>query len=233
VDQVIDPVILEEIREPDEYIIDDSQICHFNGNSKLKLAWGPNIKPMPLKCELEDIISAKVILKAGDGITTDDIIPPSAEVLALRSNIPALSEHLFEKLDKDFVKRAKSCAGSAILGGENYGQGSSREHAAIAPMYLGTKIVLTKSIARIHRSNLINFGILPLIFENAEDYQRIEQDDELELVNVHEQLAKKRIIIKNKTKGFSFPTKIELSEHEYHILLAGGLLAYIKGKNKQ
>ena len=132
---------------------------------------GANIKPLPLRGPLEDLHGGSVILKVGDNITTDDILPAGAKVLPLRSNIPAISEHLFERIDARFVKRAKQLEGGFVVGGENYGQGSSREHAALAPMYLGIKAILTKSYARIHRSNLINFGILPLTLKIPMNFQ--------------------------------------------------------------
>ena len=147
---------------------------------------GPNIKPLPLAEPPAESIRAPVVLKVGDNITTDDIMPAGAKLLPLRSNIPAMAEHVFERVDHEFAKRAREAGSSIVVGGSNYGQGSSREHAALAPMYLGLKAVLAKSFARIHATNLVNFGILPLLFENEGDYDRVEQGDELEIAGVRE-----------------------------------------------
>ena len=148
---------------------------------RVELIRGPNIKPLPLKESLPDRLTGRILIKVADHVSTDDILPSGAKVLALRSNIPAISEYTFENLDPSFVRRAKESGGGFIVGGANYGQGSSREHAAIAPMYLGIKAVIVKSFARIHLANLINFGILPLTFKDEGDYQWVDQGDEIEI----------------------------------------------------
>lgn len=167
---------------PEKFIVNDNCIIKPADDGKdVEIVRGPNIKPLPINPGIKSDISGKVILKVGDNITTDHIMPAGSKILPLRSNVPAISEHVFEQVDKDFSKRAKENGGGFIVGGENYGQGSSREHAALAPMYLGIKAVIVKSFARIHRQNLINFGILPLKFVNAEDYDRINQMNDIKI----------------------------------------------------
>ena len=191
---------------------------------------GPNIKPYPKTSPLEDNIDVPCSLKVGDNITTDHIMPAGAKILPLRSNIPAISEHCFTVCDKEFPARAKQLGSSIIVGGVNYGQGSSREHAALAPLYLGIKAVVVKSFARIHRSNLINAGILPLTFVNEADYDNIAQGDELSIPDVKKLISegKEDLVIINKTTGKEIPVKCELSERTKDIILAGGLLNYTK-----
>jgi aconitate hydratase len=158
-------------------------------------------------------------------------MPAGAKILPLRSNIPAISEYVFSQLDPGFVKRAKEAGGGFIVGGSNYGQGSSREHAALAPMYLGIKAVLAKTFARIHWANLVNFGILPLVFEHDADYDRLDEHDELEIEGVREALAAGRFLkIRNVTHGFEFPVKYNLSERQRKIILAGGLLNFVRSQ---
>jgi aconitate hydratase len=188
---------------------------------------GPNIKPLPKKEPLPDTLKGDVLLKVGDNITTDHIMPAGAKVLPLRSNIPAISEFVFEKVDKEFVKRAKEKGGGFLIGGTNYGQGSSREHAALAPMYLGVKAVIAKSFARIHRANLVNFGILPLTFENESDYNLFDQGDTIELPDIKNKLnSSSSIIVNNLTKNKEIKAMHALSLREIDILCAGGLLNY-------
>lgn len=176
-----------------------------------------------------DEIDAKCSLKVGDNITTDHIMPAGAKILPLRSNIPKISEYCFAVCDEEFPKRALDLKRSIIIGGSNYGQGSSREHAALAPLYLGVKAVLTKSFARIHMANLINAGILPMTFANEADYDKVDQMDDLYIANVREQVKNSDIIkITDKTKGFEFEAKLDLSERQRAMLLAGGLLNYTK-----
>ena len=176
---------------------------------------------------MPDTVKGDVLLKVGDNITTDHIMPAGAKVLPLRSNIPAISEFVFEKVDKDFVKRAKEKGGGFLIGGVNYGQGSSREHAALAPMYLGVKAVIVKSFARIHRSNLVNFGILPLTFENENDYNLFDLGDTIELSDIKNRLkSKSRIILKNVTKNKEVKITHTLTPREVDILCVGGLLNY-------
>lgn len=190
---------------------------------------GPNIKPYPKTSPLEDNIDVPCSLKVGDNITTDHIMPAGAKILPLRSNIPAISEHCFTVCDKDFPSRAKQLGSSIIVGGINYGQGSSREHAALAPLYLGVKAVIVKSFARIHRSNLINAGILPLTFVNESDYDLISQGDELSIPNVKTLIEEgKNLVVINKTTGKEIPVKCELSDRTKDIIIAGGLLNYTK-----
>jgi aconitate hydratase len=174
---------------PKQFLIDDRMILPPSSKPEdVVIERGPNIQPLPTRDPLEEVMEGVVILKMGDNITTDQIIPAGARVLPLRSNIPALSEYLFERVDSSFYRRAKELGGGFLVGGENYGQGSSREHAALAPMYLGIKAILAKSYARIHRSNLINFGILPLIFKNPDEFDRIRQGDQLLVKDIRDRL---------------------------------------------
>ncbi len=194
---------------------------------------GPNIKPYPKTAPLTDNIDVPCSLKVGDNITTDHIMPAGAKILPLRSNIPAISEHCFTVCDKEFPARAKALGSSIIVGGVNYGQGSSREHAALAPLYLGVKAVVVKSFARIHRANLINAGILPLTFVNEADYDAINQGDELSIPNVRQLISdgKEDLVIVNKANGKEIPVKCELSDRTRDIILAGGLLDYTRNTN--
>ncbi len=191
---------------------------------------GPNIKPYPKTEPLAENIDVRCSLKVGDNITTDHIMPAGAKILPLRSNIPAISEHCFTVCDKDFPLRAKAYGSSIIIGGVNYGQGSSREHAALAPLYLGIKAVVVKSFARIHRANLINAGILPLTFVNENDYDNINEGDELSLPAIRKTIAagKTHLLLVNKTQGKEIPVLCELSGRTKDIILAGGLLDYTK-----
>jgi len=195
---------------------------------KVKIIKGPNIYSLPLKDHLENKIEAKIELKVGDNITTDDIIPAGANVLPLRSNLPKISEHTFESIDPKFVSRMKKEGKGIIIGGVNYGQGSSREHAALTIMYLGIKMVVVKSFARIHRSNLINCGILPLTFKDEKDFNKLEQGDMLELRVGN--LESDIIEIKNVEKNFMFKVKHDLNNREKDIVKAGGILPYYKNK---
>lgn len=225
--------VLLTVEEPKTFIIDDNMIIPptEGDTSDVEIIRGPNIQPMPINEPLPDTIQAHVSAYRPDNITTDDIIPANAQFSALRSNIPAISQITFSRIDPDFVKRAEGYGKSFIVGGENYGQGSSREHAAIAPMYLGVKAVITKSLARIHKNNLINHGVVPLNFVNLADYDKINQDDELKITNFPEQLKSRNIIVENLTKGFSFETKTELTEREVNILIDGGQLRQVQSKN--
>lgn len=191
---------------------------------------GPNIKPFPQTSPLDESIDAPCSLKVGDNITTDHIMPAGAKILPLRSNIPAISQHCFTVCDETFPARAKELGKSIIVGGSNYGQGSSREHAALAPLYLGVKAVLVKSFARIHRANLINAGILPLTFVNEADYDNISQGDELVIADIRKSVSdgKTEITVTNKTKGIDIPVLCELTGRTKDIMLAGGLLDYTR-----
>ncbi|MFX0150754.1 MAG: aconitate hydratase [Candidatus Hodarchaeota archaeon] len=221
-----------KIEMPSTIEIDDSMILEPAANpDEIEIIRGPNIAPLPeFQAMPEDIIGTKVLLKVEDNITTDHIMPAGAEILPLRSNLPKISEHVFEQVDPTFPKRAlesKEDGGGLIIGGENYGQGSSREHAALAPMYLGIKFVLTKSFARIHRDNLVNFGILPLVFSNLGDYEKVNENDVLEIKGVRKALEENtQIIVHNVTQGFDIETTYDLSERERQIVNAGGKLSY-------
>ncbi len=187
-----------------------------------------NIVPVKARTKIDEEIRAEVLIKVGDDITTDHIMPAGAEILVFRSNIPKLSEFVFHRIDPEFSKRAKVKGGGVVVGGMNYGQGSSREHAAIAPMYLGIKAVIAKSIARIHRANLINWGIIPLTFNKEEDYERIEQGDLIHLATEILLNGAKTATITNITKGFNFVVNLEATSRELKILKWGGRLGLAK-----
>jgi len=215
---------------PEHYLINDNMvIVPPEDGSKVEVIRGPNIQPLPQAKPLPDKIEGSVLLKVEDNITTDHIMPAGAKILPLRSNIPAISEHVFEVVDPTFASRAKDSGGGFIVGGENYGQGSSREHAALAPMYLGVKWVLAKSFARIHKANLVNFGILPLTFANADDYDKIESGDKIRLECVCSCIENdKPLTLINETKGIEIPVEYDLSERQRNTLLDGGLLNHVK-----
>jgi aconitate hydratase len=219
-----------KITLPTKYEIDDSSVIKPSKNpDKVEIVRGPNIAPLPLRGKLEDTISAKLLLHLEDNITTDHIMPAGAKILPLRSNIPKISDFVFFYVDQDFPRKAKEAGSSAVVGGENYGQGSSREHAALAPMYLGVKFVIAKSFARIHKTNLVNFGILPLTFKSAADYNNLKAGDELVINNVRKSLEKgENLTVENKTQGNSFKVTYDLSDRQKKLLLAGGLLNYTK-----
>ena len=218
---------------PRQFVINDNMVeppAPAEDMDKVEILRGPNIKPYPETAPLVESIECAVSLKVGDNITTDHIMPAGAKILPLRSNIPAISQHCFTVCDEDFPRRAKNMGKSIIVGGVNYGQGSSREHAALAPLYLGIKAVLVKSFARIHRANLINAGILPLTFVNEEDYDKIGQGDELAIENVRADIAagKTELTVINKSKGVNIPVLCELTGRTKDIILAGGLLDYTR-----
>lgn len=215
------------IEMPERFFIDDTMIIPPSPEpEKVEIVRGPNIKPLPTKDPLPDVLTGKVLIKVGDNITTDHILPAGAKILPLRSNVPAISEHVFERVDNTFPKRAKEWGGGFIIGGANYGQGSSREHAALAPMYLGVKAVITKNFARIHLANLVNFGILPLTFVNEADYDSFDQGDDLEMDVTG--LDGKTLHIKNKTKNKDIPVTTPISDKDIEKVKAGGSLAYVK-----
>ncbi len=194
---------------------------------------GPNIKPFPVSEAMNDEITAKCSLKVGDNITTDHIMPAGAKILPLRSNIPEISKYCFAVCDEKFHDRALELGKSIIVGGSNYGQGSSREHAALAPLYLGVKAVIVKSFARIHMANLINAGIIPMTFANEDDYDKIDQMDEFKMTNLKTVIGgKNELTVTDITKGFDFKVKIDLSERQREMLIAGGLLNYTKENSK-
>ena len=223
----------EAITLPAAYKIDDRAIllpADPEEAKSLEILRGPNIKPFPDTHPLDDVIEAKVALKVGDNITTDHIMPAGAKILPYRSNIPYLSRFCFAVCDEGFAERAKSLSQSFVVGGANYGQGSSREHAALVPLYLGVRAVVAKSFARIHAANLVNAGILPLVFEDAADYDRIEEGDTLRLDGLYEALPAGRVTLTNVTKGISMPLAAAFTERQIAILRAGGLLPYTKGE---
>ncbi|MCR4420121.1 MAG: aconitate hydratase [Clostridia bacterium] len=193
---------------------------------------GPNIAPLPLARPLPERLEAEVLLKLGDNISTDDILPAGSKILPLRSNIPAISAYVFAGLDPGFAERARAAGGGIVVAGQNYGQGSSREHAALAPMYLGIKAVLARSFARIHRANLINFGLLPLLLVREEDYEAIRPGDRLVFEDLRQQLAGGRVLrLQNLTQGREILVRHDLSPRETAVVLAGGLLNYVRDMN--
>ncbi|WP_419750898.1 aconitate hydratase [Terrisporobacter petrolearius] len=212
-----------------KFIIDDSMIISpVEDSNKVEVVRGPNIKPFPLNTDLEETLNGKVVLKVEDNITTDHIMPSNAKLLPFRSNIPYLSNYCFNTVDEEFPQRAIKNKGGFIVGGDNYGQGSSREHAALAPLYLGIKGVLVKSFARIHKANLINSGIIPMVFECDEDYEKISLEDKLEICDLYNGLIENRVKIINHSKNESFYAKVELSPSEVEVVKAGGKLNYTK-----
>lgn len=224
---------LFEVQEPERYPVDDSMIIRplpFEEAQKVEVVRGPNIQPLPVPDAPEQHLCAQISLKTVDNITTDDITPASAEFSSMRSNIPLMSQYCYHRYDSAFAARAKEMGKSIIIGGENYGQGSSREHAAINPMYLGVKVVIAKSIARIHKGNLVNHGIIPMVFENPEDYDKVELYDELEIENLRDQMRTREITVKNKTQNIAFQAKLELSDSELDVILCGGQLRYLKNE---
>ena len=222
---------LAEIHEPEVYPVDDSMIIKplpEEEAKKVEVVKGPNIKFLPVPEQPAEHLCVPVSLKTVDNITTDDITPASAEFSSMRSNIPLMSQYCYHRYDPEFAARAKEMGQSIIIGGENYGQGSSREHAAINPMYLGVRAVIAKSIARIHKGNLINHGIIPMIFEDPADYDKIEQGDELEINGLLEQMQTKEVEVRNNTKGVTFKASLELSDSELEVISCGGQLRYLK-----
>ncbi|HVN70922.1 MAG TPA: aconitate hydratase [Desulfomonilia bacterium] len=220
-----------EIRLPDSFLIDDSMvIVPADDPGSVQIRRGPNIRPLPKRGPMEDTLALSVLLKLKDNITTDDIMPAGSKILPLRSNIDAISRYVFSGIDKDFPDHAKAAGSGCVLAGENYGQGSSREHAALAPMYLGVKAVFAKSFARIHRSNLINFGILPVQIDEK-GYSEIEQGGKVVLKNIHAALAGASALEASAMEtGRKLHCALNLSERESEILREGGLLNYIYKK---
>ena len=226
----LDPLDMTNI--PEYYAVDDSAVLEpltpeLAANAEVLR--GPNIKPFPVSKAFEDMLRASAVLKVGDDITTDHIMPAGAKILPYRSNIPYLSRFCFEVCDETFAERALAAGEGVVVGGSNYGQGSSREHAALVPMYLGIRCVIAKSFARIHAANLINAGILPLSFENPSDYDTVEQGDRLRLAELKVGINAGKVCVYNETKGTSFVALCNLSDRQQKILLAGGLLNYTKG----
>jgi aconitate hydratase len=235
--ELVDPRTLSDegikIRLPRAYKIDDRMILPpAEDGSRVEIRRGPNIKPIPTRGPLPETVRGVVLTKVGDNISTDGILPAHADILAYRSNLPAISNFVFKLVDPEFVPRAKQHGGGFIVAGQNYGQGSSREHAALAPSYLGVKAVLAKGFARIHRANLTNFGVLPLQFVDESDYDRIDRDDELEIGDVRGLIAsgESEIPVQNVTKGRTIVTRVELSDRLRTLLLVGGLLNAVRGE---
>lgn len=231
-----DAAILGRIGEPESYIVDDSMILQPlapTEAAKVEVVRGPNIKYLPVPDIPEQTLCAAVSLKARDNVSTDDITPASAEFSSMRSNIPLMSQYCYHRYDPTFAERAREMGRSIIVGGENYGQGSSREHAAINPMYLGVKCVIAKSIARIHKGNLVNHGIIPMLFDDAAAYDSIDQMDELEIENLLDQIPTRHVKVHNKTKHFTFTVNLDLTDNEIDVVLAGGQLRYLKNQLKE
>ena len=235
-----DPMTLDTdlsgITLPEKFVINDNSIdppATVDEADKVEILRGPNIKPFPKTEPLAKTIAAKAILKVGDNITTDHIMPAGAKILPFRSNIPYLSNFCFTRCDEDFPENCKREGKGIIIGGENYGQGSSREHAALVPLYLGIKAVVAKSFARIHVANLVNAGIVPLTFKNTEDYDKIDQFDELELPDIRTAIeTAKEVRLVNITKNEEYVLNSAVSERSADILLCGGLLSYTRENNK-
>lgn len=237
---VTDPRKLEslmawpDVQNPARYVLDDSSIIFPlppEEAKQVEIVTGPNIVPFPDFEELPETLEAEVIFAVGDNISTDTIMPAGNKVLPYRSNIPAISQFVFEQLDPDFHKRAREKGNGVVIGGENYGQGSSREHAALAPRYLGIRAKIAKSFARIHKANLVNFGILPLIFKNAADYDLLKQGDRLTFPDVRRLVASGAVEIPVQADGREIITVLDVSDRQRQELLAGGTLNYVKKGN--
>lgn len=220
-----------EIKVPEKFLINDNMIISpAEDGENVKVVRGPNIKPFPKAKPLSNVVEGKVLTKVSDNITTDHIMPSNAKLLPYRSNIPYLSEYCLTPCDKDFPKKAKENNGGFIVGGVNYGQGSSREHAALAPLYLGIKAVFAKSFARIHKANLINNGIIPLVFGDLNDYDKIGEMDELIIENALDQVNNSEVIVKNKTRNEEYKMLLEITERQRNMIKLGGLLNLVKNK---
>lgn len=229
----VDVEKLGAIHEPDTYPIDDSLLIAplpSEEAEQVEIVRGPNIKFLPIPEEPTQHLRVPVSLKGGDNISTDDITPASAELSSMRSNIPLMSKYCYMRYDPEFAERAREMGQSIIIAGENYGQGSSREHAAINPMYLGVRCVVAKSMARIHKGNLINHGIIPMLFEDPAAYDSIEMGDELEIEGLLDQIPTRRVRVKNVTRHFEFNVVLDLSDAETEVVLAGGQLRLLKAK---
>ena len=222
--------IMPKVNMPDAFKIDDSAViapATPEEAADLPILRGPNIKPFPDSAPQGDVLTAPLVLKVGDNITTDHIMPAGAKILPYRSNIPHLSQYCFGVCDSTFPERAKAAGQSIVVGGNNYGQGSSREHAALVPLYLGVRAVISKSFARIHAANLINAGIMPLTFENPDDYDRVSQGDNLKIENVYSGMDSGKMALKDLTNGDEITLSCEFTERQKAILKAGGLLKYV------
>ena len=220
--------VLDDITLPDAFDINDNLILDPKDFNDIEVVRGPNIKPFPVGKPPEGVIEKAVTIKTGDNITTDDIMPSNAKLLPFRSNVPYLSKFCLSTVDADFAERTERSGGGIIVGGENYGQGSSREHAALAPLQLGIRAVIAKSFARMHRDNLINSGIFPFVFDNKADYDKIDRGDELSF-NPINAIDGGAATIKNVTKGYTFIALLDLNDRQKAILKAGGTINYVKG----
>ena len=236
--EITDPMLLgrmPKVTMPEAFKIDDSAVLPPAPEAEaasVKILRGPNIKPFPDSCPQEDELKAGVSLKVGDNITTDHIMPAGAKILPYRSNIPHLSQYCFEVCDKEFPERAKAMGSSIIVGGNNYGQGSSREHAALVPLYLGVKAVITKGFARIHAANLINAGIMPLTFAHPDDYEKINQEDEIRITGIFKGMESGEMTLEDLTNGEKIKLVCSFTDRQRAILKDGGLLKYVgKGGN--
>lgn len=230
VDPMASGIEVQTPDEPDGFTINDNMLVPpVEDSSGVEVVKGPNIKDVPVKAPLKESLEAEVILKLGDNITTDDIMPAGSKILPLRSNIPAISEHVFSSVDSGFSQRAREMGSFMVVGGENYGQGSSREHAALAPMHLGLQAVVARSFARIHRTNLINFGVLPLVFKDRADYDKVQQGDRLLIKNIRGCLRGEDVCtVENITRGTAFKAMSNLNEREAELIEKGGLLPYTR-----
>ena len=232
--EITDPILLGEMPEismPEQFKIDDSAVlapAPAEEAASVEVLRGPNIKEFPKSRPQNDEITAELVLKVGDNITTDHIMPAGAKILPYRSNIPYLSKFCFAVCDESFAERALAAGESIIIGGTNYGQGSSREHAALVPLYLGVRVVVAKSFARIHAANLINAGIMPLTFQNAEDYDKLTQGDKLSICDVWAGMESGEMTLTDETTGAKIPLSCSFTERQKDILKAGGLLAYTR-----
>lgn len=218
------------VEMPKQFVVNDNMVVPPAPTAaEVEVVRGPNIQPFPINVPLAENVEGKTLIKVEDNITTDHIMPSNAKLLPFRSNIPYLSDYCLAPCDPEFSKRAKENGGGFIVAGSNYGQGSSREHAALVPLYLGVRAVIAKSFARIHMANLINSGILPLTFVNADDYDRVEEGDDFRLDGIRSEILENQpIVLKNVTKGIEIPVEVALSERQRHIMAAGGLLNYTK-----
>jgi aconitate hydratase len=218
-----------DVKVPSKLLIDNTLIISpLKSRSRVKIVRGPNIKPLPEMKTIPNNLAGEVLIKVGDNISTDDIMPAGSEILLLRSNVPAISEYVFSRIDPDFAHLAKEKGDGFVVGGENYGQGSSREHAALAPRYLGVKGVLAKSFARIHKSNLVNFGILPMEFNEKDDYEMIDAGSKIKIINIKSKIESGQIDIPVQIDGNLIQVKVNLSKRERAIIVEGGLLNYVK-----
>lgn len=229
-----DPADFEAVKPvamPESFLINDNLVLKPEDFSDVVVERGPNIQPFPKNKALEQVVSGSVLIVTKDNVTTDDIMPSNSKLLPYRSNIPYLSDYCLNPIDADFSSRAKAAGGGFIVAGSNYGQGSSREHAALVPLYLGIKAVLAKSFARIHRDNLINNGIMPLVFKNEADYEKFAETDELEIKDARTQIENgSTIVVTNKTQNVEAPMVLDLSPRLKEIMLYGGVLASIAAK---